>query len=364
MQHFFFRECVRNGMLDYFIKQLLRNVTDWTIVFLFVCFILWFALTQPIFFSDTKNSIPKAEVNNNELALHVRVLTHSFTPRTKAYDFLGATAEYIYKKFAKQGYTRYQNIQTLAGNYKNVILELGPNTNESIVIGAHYDAETDALNAEGNASGVSSLLELARVLSKQQDKLRVKVVLVAYPLSQEQHAYQSGSYFHADSMKKTNQTVRLMVSLDSVGQFTTDDNSQKYPFKFMQFIYPTRGNFINLSARLQDYSMLRKLKKSFESVTATSISSQSLPESFDYVDSNDHKNYWRHGFPAILISDTKNYRKQSKKLPITSTLDYTKMADLVRGLYQLTMDTKPLKSSRTQLAQEQLSMPESKAVLD
>lgn len=351
-------------MLEYFIKQIIKNVTDWSIVLFVVSFIIWFALTQPVLVSDSETSQTPPQINTNELSSHVQVLTQSFTPRTKNYDFLDVTADYIYKKFNKLGYAQYQTIETLAGNYKNVILELGANTRETIVIGAHYDAENDSLDTEGNASGIASLLELARVLSKQQQKLKVKVLLVAYPLSQEQNAYQSGSFFHASSLKKAGKNVRLMISLDSVGQFSAEKNSQKYPFKFMQFVYPTTGDFINVTARLQDYPMVRQLKKSFDIATELPVLSQNLPESFNYVDSNDHKNYWKHGFPAILISDTKEYRMQKNPNATRARMDYDKMADLVKGLFQLVMDTQPLNESRTQLAEEKTNTTRTEALLN
>src|SRR5205814_1618155 len=48
--------------------------------------------------------------------------------------------------------------------YRNVIAAFGPQSEEQVVIGAHYDTFLGFPGADDNASGVAGVLELARLL--------------------------------------------------------------------------------------------------------------------------------------------------------------------------------------------------------
>lgn len=341
-------------MLEINHRKFAALLFDWIIALIIVSLVILFWLTQPILPTFFKDSSQTSELVEIELEQHVKQLTHNFSPRTKSHDFLGVTAKYIHDNFDTLGHAYYQKIERLSGNYNNVILELGERSEEVIVIGAHYDAENDSLDTEGNASGISSLLALARLLSNNETKLPIKVILVAYPLSHEEDYKRSGSYIHAKSLKASRINVRVMFSLDSVGLFNSEKESQSYPYKFMKLIYPSRGDYVNLSARLQDTAIVRSTKKSLGKSTGLSIFSQNLPERFNYNHSNNHKSYWDNGFPAILISDTKDFRTvQNQSAGVSQRLDYQKMAQLVEGLFTTVLETKSVNAYTAEIVGKQ-----------
>lgn len=329
-------------MFELFIRNLIHKLIDWLVVFLGVVFILWFAFTAPIFsWSQTKHA--STDISLVVLKSHVSALIHDFAPRTIEYGNLNITAHYIYDQLKRFGSVKYQPYSTLGGRFSNVELELGPDTKEVFVIGAHYDAENDSLDVDGNASGIATLIELAHQLSKSENKLPIRVILVAYPLSQGYSAIREnmGSYNHAKSLLKKNKKVRLMVSLDGVGSFNDEEKSQKYPYKFLSYIYPTKGNYIGVVARLQDYEKVRAMKKSFVSASPLPVYSFNVPERFELTSSQDHLNYQRLGFPAVLVTDTAKYRDKKPHIEdIVDRLDYEKIAMLIKGLYQVVMDSK------------------------
>ena len=341
-------------MSSSFTNKLITNLSDWLFALFGASLLIWFAVTQPVY--STNKALNPLNVDLKKLQRHVKLLIDGYGPRTIEYGNLNNTAAYIYNEFERLGNVEYQNVTTLVGQYKNVVLQLGRNTNEVFIIGAHYDAENDFLDTEGNASGVATLIELARQLSLSSDKLSIQVILVAYPLSNNQvnRDENTGSYYHAAELKASGKKVRLMVSLDSVGHFNESLGSQKHPYKLMQLFYPDKGNYINLNGRLQDFREIRHLKKSFSEASALPLYSQNLPESFGNAQSIDHRNYWRQGFPAVLISDTHKYRNTGSNLKIKERLDYEKMAMLVQGLYQVVMDTVS-NIHNTQVAQQKLS---------
>lgn len=332
-------------MLDILIKNLIHRLTEFLVVIIGVVFILWFLFTGPVL-SWSHDKDTSTDISQVVLKSHVSALIHDFAPRTIEYGNLNITARYIHDQLRRFGHVRYQAFSTLGGRFSNVELSLGPDTDEVFVIGAHYDAENDSLDVDGNASGIATLIELAHQLSKSKDKLPLRVLLVAYPLSQSAASSRQnmGSYNHAKYLVKTKKKVRLMVSLDGVGSFNDKAQSQKYPYKFLTYMYPDKGDYIGIVARLQDFTKVRAMKKSFVSASELPLYSFNVPETFELTSSQDHLNYQRLGFPAILITDTANFRE--KKLlveDVVDRLDYEKMTLLIKGLYQVVMDNEPAK---------------------
>ncbi len=353
-----------NHLGNTFAKRLINTLVDWLIALFIVSILLWFMVTQPIFSFSQVDSV--AEVDVKRLERHVRILTGEYAPRTFESKQLNKAAKYIANEFIGLGRVEYQPITTLAGKYKNILLNLGADSDEVFVIGAHYDVESHSQATEDNASGISALIELARHLSRHEEELPLRVILVAYPLSanQPKHIKSMGSFVHAESLKKSGKNVRLMVSLDSVGVYNSEKQSQKYPYHFMTLFYPEQGNYINLTGRLTDVSELRQLKRSFKRVSRLPLYSQSVPQNLLGSKSLDHQNYWKMGYPAVLMSDTAELRKpqlgkQRKGRQSVSVMrstqeygiDYEKVAMLVQGLYQAVMDAgKP--ANKPQIAEQ------------
>ena len=341
-------------MPDSFTSRIINNLIDWLIAFTVASLLLWFFVTQPVFTSDPEKTNHIVDIN--DLKMHVQLLTSAYAPRTINYDNLNKTADYIYRQFSQVGLPEYQSISTLSKEYRNVSLQLGPDTQELYVLGVHYDAEDDSVDTGGNASGVATLIELARHLAENNEKLKIGVILIAYPLSmnQSENIVNTGSYFHANSLKKINKKVRLMVSLDGVGHINTNNHSLNHPYKFLDFLYPPKDDTLKLVGRLKDFKSIRELKKGFNSASSLSLYSHTLFESFNKTDSTDHVNYWNQGFPAVLISDSLSKRKildlKTKNDP-KDQLDYEKMAMLVNSLYQAVLGTKPSEFDRIRLAQ-------------
>lgn len=356
------------------LKLFITLISDWLIALLVVSLLVWVVIMQPVVTSSGDqrvqassnliNATPLMAPGDNRikqsevrLRSYVDKLSLVYAPRTISYGNLNTTAHYIRQKFAELGDTRYQAYWTLNGHFSNVILELGPKTDEILVFGAHYDAENDSLDAEGNASGVATLIELASQLAQHQKDLPIRVQIVAYPLSLNQSVRRenTGSYHHAEQLRKDGVKVRMMMSLDSVGHYNDKQDSQRYPFAFMRYLYPDKGNYIGLIGRLEDFSQLRDTKRSFAKASPLPLFSFNTLDDFPEFLSVDHENYWRNGFPAFLLTDTAHYRQgDNASIEIPERFDYHKMALLVKGLYQVVLDNKPTDASEFPETQVQL----------
>ncbi len=120
----------------------------------------------------------------------------------------------------------YMPFNTKGKDYKNVVAVLEGNDpelkNQYIVIGAHYDhlgvKKGQIYNgADDNASGSAALIEIARALCSNRDKLKRTVVIAAFD-AEELGLY--GSNALADRMLgEDGLDVRLMMSVDMVGWY-------------------------------------------------------------------------------------------------------------------------------------------------
>ncbi len=313
----------------------IRKMVEWFVALFLASLLIWFVLTSPV--------LPTFEVSEFEMAdtsrlqRHVERLTHA--PRMAEFDNLRPPARYIHKQFKAYGKAYYQPFKTAIGTVNNVIVTFGPDTRDVLVVGAHYDSLDGMPGADGNASGVAGLIELARLLSRQE--LPIRIQLVAYALSEGKYfgTRDMGSYHHAQQLKKQRKQVVMMMSLDSIGYFSEQPNSQRYPYTFMHHFYPSSGDFIRITGRLQDILAVRKVKKSFRK-TDLPVRSLNAPEIVASVGVSDNTSYWEQGFPAVLISDTAADRNPvyHTEADTAEHLDYVRMAKVVQGVGQAIMD--------------------------
>ncbi len=314
-----------------------RKMTEWFVVLFGASLLLWFVLTQPLLPSFDASEFDVADVTN--LQQHVISLTNS--PRMAEFDNLRPPARYIHKQFKKYGKVQYQPFKTAIGTVNNVVIDFGPDTKDVLIIGAHYDSLDGMPGADGNASGVAGLIELARLLSNRED-LPIRVQLVAYALSEGQYfgTRDMGSFRHAQQLKQQRKNVVMMLSLDSIGYFSDEPSSQNYPYEFMKYFYPSTGDFIRITGRVQDIMAVRKVKKSFNKVDQLAVRSLNAPEIIASVGTSDNTSYWDQGFPAVLISNTAADRNPAyhTELDTAEHLDYERMAKVVQAVGQVVLD--------------------------
>ncbi len=333
-------------ILKPFSKYLVSKLIDWVVVLFIVSLILWAAFTLPVYSMKTHSSV-LPEGSTERLKFTVSTLINTYNPRTYQFETLDFTTDYLRSELAQLGVVEVQPFGDTENREKihnNLILRLGPDTQEVFVIGAHYDTEDESLDAEGNASGIATLLELARELSKNQDKLPIRVQLVAYPISKidTKNLFTSvkttGSEVHAKSLRRAGVKVRMMLSLDSVGHYSSQSGSQKYPYDFLHAFYPNQGNYISVVGRLGEYQSLIDIKKSFVRSTPLPIESFNMLDNFEPTGAKDHLYYQQQGYPSLLITDTAKYRESTSNKSVVDMLDYKSMGLLVKGLYQVVMD--------------------------
>jgi hypothetical protein len=316
-------------------RRIIKFMLLVVLILLLVLIAIWFWVTQPLLSRATPN--PARTVDPSRLEAHVRKLSTELSPRDMAHpESLDQVAAYIKNEFSQTGaYVSEQVYRVRGKSYRNVIAHFGPETEERIVVGAHYDTAGELPGADDNASGIAGLIELARLLSQQQ--LKVRVELVAF--STEEPPYFGttgmGSYVHADSLRQQNVRVRAMFSLEMIGCFSDAPNSQLFPAGFLSALYPSTGNYIAVVGRLSDASLVRRTKAAMRNAAPLPVYSINAPQFVTGVDFSDQRNYWHAGYNAVMITDTAFYRNRNYHTAddTAEKLDYKRMAMVVEGVY-------------------------------
>ncbi|GEO06180.1 hypothetical protein AAE02nite_38440 [Adhaeribacter aerolatus] len=277
-------------------------------------------------------------VNKDRLYADVEFLTQ-VTPPRNAFNVasLNKSAAYIYQQFGKiSDRVIYQTFKVGPQEYKNIILSVGPETGERIVVGAHYDVCGDQPGADDNASGVAGLLEIARMVHEQKPDLRYRIDFVAFALEEPPYfkTDDMGSAVHAKSLAAAGVKLRGMVCLEMIGYYSEKKNSQRYPAA-LKAIYPDKGNFISVVGNMGQGNLVKHLKKYMQAGSQIDVESLTAPASVPGVDFSDHLNYWRYNYPAAMITNTAFFRNPHYHLESDTidTLDFSKMAEVVKGVY-------------------------------
>jgi hypothetical protein len=316
-----------------------RRITRFMLLVLLIIVLLlvasWFWLTQPLFTRTPPAS--ERTVDPARLRAHVHKLSVELGPRDESHiENLDRVAAYIKNEFSQTTPHVSEQAYGVAGkSYRNVIARFGPETGERIVVGAHYDTAGPLPGADDNGSGVAGLIELARLLGRQPPALQVE--LVAFSLEEPPYFRTTGmgSSVHALSLRNQNVQVRAMFSLEMIGCFSDEVNSQRFPVGVLGAFYPSTGNFISVVGRLSDWSLVRRTKAAMRSASPVPVYSINAPRFVPGVDFSDQLNYWEAGYPAVMITDTAFYRNPHYHTvhDTEEKLDYIRMAMVVEGVY-------------------------------
>ncbi|WP_226699350.1 M28 family peptidase [Qipengyuania gaetbuli] len=269
----------------------------------------------------------------NRLETHVREL--AVTSRNlQSTSTIKRSLAYIEGELEGYGYAiEKQEVLTPADN---LLVRLAAKTDDApiLIVGAHYDTAGASPGADDNASGVAALLELARELKPLDGKAELEVKLVFY--ANEEPPYfktnAMGSLVHARSIHNPERVIG-MISLETMGYFSTEAGSQHYPFP-LSLRYPSTGNFIAFVGDLTSRDFLQTVIGEFRTHATIPSVGGTAPTLMQGIDWSDHWSYSQQGIPAIMVTDTAIFRNPHyhKESDLPDTLDYARLALVVEGL--------------------------------
>jgi Zn-dependent M28 family amino/carboxypeptidase len=254
-------------------------------------------------------------------------------------ESLAAAESYIRKTLEEAGYE--VNVQSfpsssLTVNNLEAVLPGNGTADEIIVVGAHYDSVVDCPGADDNASGVAALLELARLLAGTTLSRTVRFVAFANEEAPFFYSDEMGSKLYAARAQAQGERIEAMLSLETLGYYTEQPGSQRYPFPFSLF-YPDSGNFIGFVGNLPSRPLVREAIRAFRASTAFPSEGVAAPSGMEGVHWSDHWSFWEAGYPAIMVTDTAPFRypHYHAETDTPEQLDYTGLARVTGGLAEV-----------------------------
>lgn len=251
---------------------------------------------------------------------------------------LEAAAAYIEGEFTALGYPvrsqRYR-VSSPAGEVRNLVVEIPGHgqTGEIVVLGAHYDSVPGSPGANDNASGVAALLELARLLKDASPGRTLRLVAFANEEPPFFSTGEMGSQVHARESKARDERVSAMLSLETLGYYSDEPGSQRYPFP-LGLMYPATGNFVGFVGNLGSAQLVRRCMELFRGAAAFPSEGGALPGAIPGVGWSDHRSFWQEGYDAVMVTDTALYRypwyHTAGDTP--ARVDYGKLARVTHGL--------------------------------
>ncbi len=242
------------------------------------------------------------------------------------------------------GATHYERLEGI-----NIVATLpGESKDLVVVVMAHSDTVSVSPGANDNTASVACLLEMARVLATEH--LRHTVVFVAPDM--EEIGYLGSQVFAAEILKQYQ--CKAVINFETMAYVSEEPGSQRFVAGF-EYLYPHQVQ------RLRDAQMRGNttvilyngaaipLTINFVSALAHLIGNEKVmmlrdPNNLPLIGNllgrriqlvrqfgrSDHIHFWKAGLPAIMVTDTANFR-YSHYHKVTDTpdrLDYTRLAQI------------------------------------
>src|SRR5215831_16891499 len=307
-----------------------------------IWFAVWYVTSTPG--ATYRGPLPPLDAEGRRLAENLK--KHVTGVASEEHNFshpeaLERSARYIETALHGLGYAvtrdefdtediKVRNLEVSRGSGKRVV-----------VVGAHYDSAQGAVGANDNGSGVAALIELARVLKTLDPAPGLELRLVFY-VNEELPWFgtdKMGSYVHAKRLARDGKDVAAMLSLETIGWYSENFDSQRYPFPFSLF-YPSKGNFVGFVANLGSRGLMHRAVGTFRKSVAFPSEGVAAPESIPGIGWSDQWAYWQFGWPALMVTDTAPFRYPHYHTlrDTPDKLSYERLARVVKGLESVLRD--------------------------
>jgi Peptidase family M28 len=277
------------------------------------------------------------------LEREVRVLASEIGERNVMHpDALASAAQHIERELiTAQRPVMAQSFAVDGVECKNLEITIPgrERAHEIVVVGAHYDSAPGTPGADDNASGVAALLALARRFGSSTSARTLRFVAFA---NEEPPYFQTanmGSVRYAKRSRERGERIVAMLSLESIGYFSSEAKSQHYPPPLGMF-YPSRGDFLGFVGNTSSRELVRTTIASFREHGRIASEGAALPALLPGVGWSDQWAFWQEGYPAIMVTDTAPFRNpgyhQASDTP--EKLDYERLTRVVEGLERVIAD--------------------------
>ncbi len=276
------------------------------------------------------------QVSTDRLRQHIQAL-EGIRHRTAAPEALERSAAYICSTFQALDYPVILQPFAFDGcQYHNLLATLpGLQTpDEHVLLIAHFDSLASTPGADDNASGVASMLEIARIFRSQS--FQCSLHFAAVNLEERQiegppldEAGLFGSKALVEFVCQNDWQVQGAIVFDTIAYAGEDKPQQVPPGVPLQL--PGAGDFIAVIGNQDSAALVEGFA---QAVLKNQLPLPCIPlvvpgkgELLPDIRRSDHAPFWDAGYRAILITDTANLRNPHYHSPSdtlsTLNLDFT-----------------------------------------
>lgn len=225
----------------------------------------------------------------------------------------------------------------------------GEDSDDALVVISHFDTIRTSPGADDNTASIAALLELARVLASH--RFRRTIVLAAVDMEEL-------GFFGAKALVAELKRVHRIlgcINFETMAYMDSTPRSQMLP-KGMGMLYPSQvwriarrqwvGDFTviiyNGPATVLAQSVGESLKEIAGAERAMLIRDPNdfpvigkllrrIVPAIRHFSRSDHQAFWEYGIPAIMVTDTANFRNPHYHKPTDTPekLDYEHLAKIV-----------------------------------
>lgn len=225
----------------------------------------------------------------------------------------------------------------------------GQASRDTIIVGAHHDTIRDSPGADDNTASVAALMELARVLAPYS--FRDTIMLAAFDMEE------IGRFGSTALVKQLSEerTIKAAIVYETMSYIDHTPNTQLVP-KGLRLFYPQQAKRISERKFAGDWNLVIYRNSSAHVARAfgtglAHVAGDHVPMLMrDPVDlaivkkflryvvpfvnnfgRSDNYSFWKAGIPAIMITDTADFRNPNYHQPTDTpdTLDYNRLAEIV-----------------------------------
>jgi Zn-dependent M28 family amino/carboxypeptidase len=254
-------------------------------------------------------------------------------------ESLRGTADYLRQQFTSLGLSTVSHEFSAWGRiYENVIATTPHDRDSSaapLILAAHYDTVIGSPGADDNASALAVLLDVARQVINV--RLQRPVRLIAFCLEEENLL---GSRAYAAHLTSTQQSILGAIVLECVGYTCEEEGSQSIP-PGVPVTVPTVGNFLAVIGNQGSHALTMVVEQAMKSrIPVVPLVVPGNGELLPDTRRSDHTSFWEQGFPAVMLTDTANFRNPNYHQPTDTieTLNFDFMGQVADGVVAAVME--------------------------
>lgn len=271
-----------------------------------------------------------------ELERHVQRLSESIGERSERnHAALKSACSYVEQSFLDIGWDCELEQFGRAGSQLANVVARAPRSGNgpAIVVAAHYDSAPGTPGANANASGVATMLALARAWGATPSAQQIDFVALAGGAPPLRGTDEMGSRVHARRLRAAGRKVEAVIVLEGVGSYSRSPNAQRWPLP-LRFTGPERGDFAAFVGSISSRALTQRVVGAFRAEAQLPSQGMAVPALWPGLPERDVASYWREHVPAVWVTDTGTWRNPRHAGPedTAERLDYASMALLVEGL--------------------------------